>query len=272
MARNYTDDPTASTTLSAAFDSDTDPTLTVVSSAGFPAVPFYAAIKRGLAGQQVVEVTGVAGTTWTVTPVSGTSPTHALGSTVEHVVPAIHFDTVEDHLDATIAHGSGSAVVGKDQVVTLTGKVMSGASNAFSNIPQAAVTNLTSDLAAIGSVTSFTPSYTGVTLGTSPTNLGRYFFVNDLVIVQYQLVLGTGGDVTSTIVANLPVTAHASALFHAGTAVGFKGSTRRVSVAELNDTTTLVLVGTDGALWAAAAPFDWAAADILRIQVMYERA
>lgn len=272
MARNYTDDPTASTTLSASYDSDVNSTLTVTSSAGFPAVPFYAAIKRGLAEQQVVEVTGVTGTTWTVTPVSGTSPTHASGSPIEHVVPAIHFNTIGAHVDATVAHGSGSAIVGKDQVVALTGKTMSGASNTFSAIPQSAVTNLTSDLAALGAWTAFTPSYTNVVLGVSPTNLGRYCTVNNLVIAQYQLTLGTGGDVTGTILPNLPLTAHASALAHVGTAYGSKSTTRRMAAAEFNDTSSLVLVGTDGALWAAAAPFDWAAGDILRIQAMYERA
>lgn len=161
MARNYTDDPTASTTLAAAFDSDTSSTLTVASSSGFPAVPFYVAIKRGLAEQQVVEVTGVAGTTWTVTPVSGVSPTHASGSPIEHVAPAFHFNTVEAHVDATTAHGSGSAIVGKDQSVTLTNKTMSGSSNTFSAIPQSAVTNLGTDLGSIN--TRLNTVETGIT-------------------------------------------------------------------------------------------------------------
>lgn len=47
------------------------------------------------------------------------------------------------HTDATAAHGATGAVVGTTNTQTLTDKTLDGASNTFSNIPQAAVTGVT---------------------------------------------------------------------------------------------------------------------------------
>ena len=47
------------------------------------------------------------------------------------------------HTGATVAHGATGAVVGTTNTQTLTGKTLDGASNTFSNIPQAAVTGVT---------------------------------------------------------------------------------------------------------------------------------
>jgi hypothetical protein len=55
------------------------------------------------------------------------------------------------HTGATAAHGATGAVVGTTNAQTLTNKTISGASNSLTNIPQAAVSSLTSDLAALDS-------------------------------------------------------------------------------------------------------------------------
>lgn len=104
VANNYADGAVA-TTLTASYDSDTNATLSVASVSGFPAVPFYLTIERGTTSQQVVKITDTAGLTLTATHVSGSTITHVSGKPVVHSVPAIHFDTTEDHLEATSTHG-----------------------------------------------------------------------------------------------------------------------------------------------------------------------
>lgn len=55
--------------------------------------------------------------------------------------------TAADHPADTSTHGVGE-VVGRTEVQTLTGKTISGSANTLSAIPQSAVTNLATDLAA----------------------------------------------------------------------------------------------------------------------------
>jgi hypothetical protein len=170
MAHNYSDSAEA-TTLAADFDSDADSTLEVAASVGYPSVPFYIAVKRGQSTQQILSVTAVASTTWTVTPVSGSSTTHLSGSQVEHVAPATHFDTVEDHVDATAAHGTASTIVGISDTQTLTNKTMSGADNTFSAIPQSAVTSLTTALAGVKVKSYEASASSGYTVTTTATDI-----------------------------------------------------------------------------------------------------
>lgn len=145
MAQSYSDNA-ASTTTTASFDSDLGSTLSVAATTGYPAAPFYLAIKRGQAEQQVVKVTAVTGLDLTVQHVSGSTATHASGSPVDHVAPAAFFNASEGHIDAFEVHGAVGGVVGTTATQTLTNKTISGAGNTLSNIPQSAVTNLTTDL------------------------------------------------------------------------------------------------------------------------------
>lgn len=52
---------------------------------------------------------------------------------------------VNNHAAVTATHGATGAVVGTTNTQTLTNKTISGSSNTLSNIPQSAVTNLSSD-------------------------------------------------------------------------------------------------------------------------------
>ena len=122
---------------------------------GFPgSVPYTVVIDPGLASEEIVTVTGVAGTTLSVTRgQDGTSAQdHSIGAAVRHMATARDFTDVQTHMDASQqVHGLGAgvAVVGTSTTQTLTGKTISGASNTFSAIPQASVTNLTSDLSTL---------------------------------------------------------------------------------------------------------------------------
>lgn len=68
-------------------------------------------------------------------------------------------------------------VVGRATTDTLTGKTMSGASNTFSAIPESAITNLTTDLAAKAPTTRTLTAGTGIT-GGGDLSADRSFAVN----------------------------------------------------------------------------------------------
>jgi hypothetical protein len=64
-------------------------------------------------------------------------------------VSARDYREPQEHIAAsTTVHGLTGTVVGTSDVQTLTNKSMSGTANTFTNIPETAVTNLTTDLAA----------------------------------------------------------------------------------------------------------------------------
>ena len=59
------------------------------------------------------------------------------------------------------------------------------------------------ELNAIGTWTTFTPSWNNLTVGNG-TNLGRYVQLNDLIIVNYELTFGTTTSVTGNVGVSCP--------------------------------------------------------------------
>lgn len=92
--------------------------------------------------EEIVRVTGVSSNTLTV--VRGhdgsTAKTHTSGAKVRHMAIGEDMRNAAAHIEATAAHGATGAVVGTTNTQTLTNKTISGASNTFSNIPNAATT------------------------------------------------------------------------------------------------------------------------------------
>jgi hypothetical protein len=60
------------------------------------------------------------------------------------------------------------------------------------------------ELNAIGTFTSFTPSWTNITLGTGSSNTGQYSIVNKIMFIRSKTVLGTGGSITGTPTLTVP--------------------------------------------------------------------
>jgi len=130
IARYYSS-TAAKTTLSSAVDASTTSTsLSLAAASGLPSqYPFTLILEKDTANEEIVTVTGLVGTAYTVTRgVDGTSSkAHSVGATVEHGVSALDFSDFRTHEGATSAHGVTGNVVGTGGAQTLTGKTLTTA-------------------------------------------------------------------------------------------------------------------------------------------------
>jgi hypothetical protein len=128
------------TTLSGSVTSGTT-TLNVAATTGFPpSFPYTLAVDYGAATEELVSVTGAAGTTLTVTRGYGGTSTqsHSLGAVVRHVYDATDATDFRTHeADTAGVHGVTGDVVGTSDAQTLLNKTISGAvlSGTFTGTP-----------------------------------------------------------------------------------------------------------------------------------------
>lgn len=128
MAHNYTN-TASNAALDAPLNSSAS-TFGVTTFTGYPSVPFFILVDRDTSSAELMEVTGVAGSTLTVVRgAGGTAGTsHSSGATVEHVIPAAVPQAVEQHIEAsTNVHGVTGALIGADSTGTLANKTFRGA-------------------------------------------------------------------------------------------------------------------------------------------------
>ena len=156
------------------------------------------------------------------------------------------------------------------------------------NSGTAAYNNVIGNLNDIGGAwTSFTPSWTNVTLGSGATNTGAYLQAGKTIIVRAFFVLGSGGDVTGAITMTLPNSTTYKSAYDANwlflsdsifrdesATTNFTGAVRPGST---NTTVTFTVNATSGTFAAtntaaATVPFDWVATDALRCHFIYEAA
>jgi|SRR5665647_604095 len=130
-------------------------TLVVDTVLGLPAqTPFTLVVDVGLSTEEIVTVTEVSGTSLTVTrgEDSSTAVAHTIGAVVRHMMTARDLRDPAVHVAAaTNVHsiGATASVVGTDTAQTLTNKTVNFADNTILGVPQASVTNLVDDLAAL---------------------------------------------------------------------------------------------------------------------------
>jgi hypothetical protein len=131
--------------------------------------------------------------------------------------------------------------------------------------------------------TAYSPTLTNVTLGTGGAISAAYARIGRTILFRIRIVLGTGGALTGTMTATLPVAATAdhfagNHLIGHCTYADATGGTF-YGPAELNTATTLRprALGSAGT-WAnqdlinATQPFTWAVSDVLTINGAYEAA
>lgn len=122
------------------------------------AYPFYIVIDRDTPSEEKILCSSRSGNVLTVYNVGGqngrgaddTSVTaHNVNAAVEHVFTATDADEANSHVNADSGvHGVTGDVVGTSDTQTITNKTLSGSNNTFVNVPQSAVTNLATSLAA----------------------------------------------------------------------------------------------------------------------------
>lgn len=126
--------------LSSNITSTSNP-IPVSSSSGWPATPFTAVLGIGTSLQEAIDVTNVAGVSWTVTrAVDGTTAVdHPINETVTHANIGRDSREARSHIDATgptdavshAVHGltntSGNVVAGTKETQTLSNKTIDGA-------------------------------------------------------------------------------------------------------------------------------------------------
>ena len=103
-------------------------TFGISTGTGFPAVPFTVALDYQSAGEEVILVTGLSGTTVTgcTRGYDGTTAqTHATGALFVHTGVAADYNEASDHTSSTAAHGTVGAHVGTTDAQTLTNKTIS---------------------------------------------------------------------------------------------------------------------------------------------------
>jgi hypothetical protein len=124
------------TNLTGSID-DAVTSISVAALDGYPgATPFTIAVDYDSANEELMDVTGVAGTTLTVTrAVDGTSATsHSAGAVVRHVTSARDFREFQSHIDATSnVHGVTGALVGTTNTQTLSNKTLDRAKGSMEN-------------------------------------------------------------------------------------------------------------------------------------------
>lgn len=193
--RNYSNTATEATLL--VFLDATGTTFTLGNYAGFPTPPFTAAIDRGTVDEEIVLVTGVVGTTATVTRAYDltTAKSHQAGAKFLHVVVAKDYDEAGAHTNATTGvHGVTGPLAGTTDVQTLTNKTLTsptisaptltGASTiATANVTTLTVTGVTTlanatisgnatvggTLGVTGALTATTAAFSGAITVQAPT-------------------------------------------------------------------------------------------------------
>jgi len=217
MARYEHTGGAAVTTLVAPITDDAM-TFTVADATGYPTGvvgPFWVVLGATTANEEKVLCASRAGNVFTVN--SGgrggdgtTAVPHNAAEQVRHIFTATEADDANEHIESAVAHGRSSALVGINDVQTLTGKTISGATNTISGLAQSSTNGLVDRLTvpfwrgykaspntinpgifgSPGTLTTLTSS--GITTPSGAHSTAKRVPKDGLYLVEYRLRYGTG--------------------------------------------------------------------------------
>lgn len=127
-----------------------------------------------------------------------------------------------------------------------------------------------------GTLQTYTPTFGGVTLGTSPIVAGAYTRIGSAVQGRVRLTLGAGTAVTGLITVSLPLPAatgnhYAVGLTPIGDARAVIGGSHTIGQCVVDSVSTVRIASvTNGAGWTTGTPGTWAAGSLLAVSFAYE--
>jgi len=132
------------------------------------------------------------------------------------------------------------------------------------------------ELNGIGETTSFTPTWSGLTVGNGTLNYATYVRVQNLVYVQIYFILGSTSAITGNIYFTAPVAGVASqgvmgnvTFYDANTTANYYGicsqSGQFIQLFPVNASATYATAGAA----SATVPMTWASTDQIQLSCVY---
>lgn len=291
MSRRYFSSTYVPTTITSGINA-TDVTITVAASSGVPAsLPWTGVLERGTSNEDLVTVTAVSGTTYTIARgIDGQSgKSHLAGASFDHVVSARDFDEPNAHVNDTTLDQHTQYGLFKKGLAALIGAAGRAGKmyyktdldyltyddgSAFHDFQSKAVADAAyAPLTNNAAWSAYTPSFNGA-LGNG-TLSGRYKQNGKTVHFVLELVFGSTSTMVGPGTFGLPVAAGASSPAFVANGFARSASTfvyTMLAAGVSGGATTVAPVPHGGTQVGPTAPITWANGDQLWLAGTYESA